>query len=69
MNQSPRFKLSEQDILAWVMNLVYFTAPAFAVFFGQLALGVEVKKAGLVALLAFYGALADLFKKWSRGPQ
>jgi hypothetical protein len=46
-------------------NLLIFTAPALVVFFGQLALKVDWKAAGLVALLTLYGALADFFKKYS----
>lgn len=48
---------------AWAKNLLKFTAPALAVFFGQLAIGVDPKAALAVALLAFYGAASDLFKK------
>lgn len=47
----------------WGLNLLFFTAPSLAVFFGQLALKVDPKVAGLVALLTLYGALADFFKK------
>jgi len=36
-----------------------------AVFFYQLANGVELKQAGMVALVALYGALANLFSKWN----
>ena len=42
-----------------------FTAPALAVFFYQLENGVDIKTAGLIALLALYGIIADLFKKLS----
>lgn len=48
---------------AWAKNLLKFTAPALAVFFGQLALGVDPRAALAVALLALYGAASDLFKK------
>lgn len=44
-------------------NILVFSAPALAVFFGQLALGVEPKKAVWVAVLVIYGILADFFKK------
>ncbi len=44
-------------------NILVFSAPGLAVFFGQLALGVDIKKAALVALLVFYGIAADFFKK------
>ena len=46
-------------------NVLKFTAPALAVFFGQLATGVNWRAAGLVAILALYGLLADYFKKVS----
>lgn len=64
---SPKGKVNAADLREWGWNLIKFTAPALAVFFGQLALGVEWKKAGLVALLALYGAVADLFKKFNDG--
>jgi hypothetical protein len=47
----------------WLKNLVVFTGPALAVFFAQLASGVELRIAGGVALLALYGLLADYFRK------
>ena len=49
----------------WTRNLVMFTAPALAIFFYQLSQGVEFKTASTLAILAFYGAAADLFRKWS----
>lgn len=58
-------EMPKKDWKAWAKNLLKFTAPTLSVFFAQLALGVEWEKAGLVALLGFYGALADLFKKAS----
>lgn len=58
-----KIRLTKTEYKKWVTNLVKFTAPALAVFFGQLALKVEWKAAGMVALLALYGALADYFKK------
>jgi len=58
-----KFRLSNKQYQKWAMNLLKFTAPALAVFFGQLAAGVDLKAASLVALYAFYGALADYFKK------
>ena len=44
-------------------NILSFTAPALVVFFGQLALKVPAREAGLVALLALWGLLRDYFKK------
>lgn len=44
-------------------NLLKFTAPALAIFFGQLAMGVKLEVAFPLALVALYGALADLFSK------
>lgn len=54
---------SEEQYKAWLMNALKFTAPALAVFFGQLATGVEPQKAVAVAVLAFYGLAADALKK------
>lgn len=59
-------KLTAKQKLAlkkYLTNLLKFTAPTVAVFFGQLATGVELKIAAPVALLALWGALADYFKK------
>ena len=55
--------LTQDQYLKWLKNLALFTAPALAVFFGQLAVGVEFKAAAAVAALALYGAVADYFKK------
>lgn len=44
-------------------NLLKFTAPILAIFFGQLATGVDLKIAGAVALYALYAALSDYFSK------
>lgn len=44
-------------------NLLKFTAPALAAFFGQLALGVEPRAAALFALFILYGLLSDYFSK------
>lgn len=57
-------KLKNLEWNKWGMNLVKFTFPALGVFFGQLAMKVDPKAAILVALLAFYGTLADFFKKY-----
>ncbi len=62
---SKRKQLTRDDLQAWGMNLLKFTAPMLAVFFLQLANGVELKQAGMVALVALYGALANLFSKWN----
>lgn len=56
-------KLSKAQEKKFLNNLCKFSAPAFAVFFGQLALKVPVREAGLVALLALYGLASDYFKK------
>lgn len=52
--------------IKWGKNLIKFTAPTLALFFTQLAMGVEPKAAGLVALFALYAALADFFKKMEK---
>lgn len=60
---APVGQLNKDDLLRIGKNVLIFTAPALAVFFTQLALKVPVKEAFLVALLAFWGVLADVFKK------
>ena len=65
---SPQGMLSNADWKAWGMNFLKFVAPTLVVFFGQLALGVNWKLAGGVALLAFYQSASDLFGKFTDGP-
>lgn len=60
-----KYQLNTVELNKWLINLLKFTAPSLAVFFGQLALGVDWKAAGLVALLALYGAISDYLKKLS----
>lgn len=54
---------NKETLERWLKNAVFFSAPALAVFFAQLQSGVDMKTAFLVALLAFYGTMADLMKK------
>lgn len=65
--KSKRYQLNREDLKKWGKNAIIFSAPALVVFFTQLHNGVQWKEAGLVALLVFYGLMADLFKKWSDG--
>lgn len=44
-------------------NLLKFTAPIASIFFAQMAMGTDIKAAGLVALYAAYGALSDYLSK------
>lgn len=64
---SPAGKLNLADLQAMGWNILKFTAPVLGIFFAQLAMGVEWKAAGLVALFALYGLLADYFKKLNSG--
>lgn len=61
---SPAYSFVGLDWKKYGMNFIKFVAPTLAIFFGQLALGVEWKLAIPVALLAFWQSLADLFGKW-----
>lgn len=58
-------QFTREDFIAWSRNILLFSAPALAIYFGQLAAGVDYRIAGGVALLAFWGAIADFFKKYS----
>jgi len=62
---SPAGKLNTGDIDKLIKNFFLFTAPLFAIFFGQLAMGVEPRKAAWIVIFALYGILADFFKKLS----
>lgn len=55
--------MTRENQIAWMKNGIKFVAPTIAIFFTQLALGVEFKAAFLVALLGLYQSLADFFKK------
>lgn len=62
---SKSYQLTVEDLKAWAINLLKFTAPMLAVFFFQLANGVPAEDAFWVAVVALWGALANLFSKWS----
>jgi hypothetical protein len=60
---SPVGQVNSEDLKKVLRNAVVFSAPALAVFFAQLQMGVELKEAALVAALVLYGIFADFFKK------
>jgi len=74
-----KFNLKEGDLMKQVLqnmdwaklgrNLVIFTAPAVAVFFGQLAMKVDVRVAGLTASLVLYNIIADFFRKFNESKE
>lgn len=63
LNTKMQLRLNQDEFRKYLINTVRFTAPTLAVFFGQLALKVDWKAAGLVALLTLYTNLSDYFKK------
>lgn len=67
MKPSNSGELNKRDWQAWGKNVIKFVAPTMGIFFGQLALGVNIKIASAVAALALYQALADLFSKYQAG--
>ncbi len=62
----PSFRMSADNYKKWGHNFLKFVAPTLAVFFAQLAVGVNWKPAVLVALLALYQSLSDYFGKMSK---
>ena len=56
-------KLSQDKRDKFLKNLFKFTAPVLAIFFAQLATGVDMKAAVMVALYALYAALSDYLSK------
>lgn len=67
MEKQIKGKLNKEELHKYLINTLKFTAPGLAVFFGQLALGVDWKAAGLMASFVFYANLADFFKKLNQG--
>ena len=55
--------MNPEQLKKFGINLLKFTAPALALFFGALSQGLTVQEASPVALFAVYGLLADLFSK------
>lgn len=58
-----KIKITKANKEKWLKNLLKFSSPVLLVFFYQLSQGVDMEQAWLVALLALWGAAADLFKK------
>ena len=64
---SKKWELNQADVVKIGKNFLIFGAPALAIFFAQLAQGVELKKAFLVAAFVFYQLVADIFRKLEDG--
>jgi hypothetical protein len=64
---SKKWTLNQEDLIRIGKNFLIFGAPALAVFFGQMAQGVEFKKSLWVAIFVVYQLLADLFRKLEAG--
>lgn len=64
---SPKGKLNVEDIKKLGWNALVFSAPALAALFSLLAQGVSFKLAWPVALVIFWGLLADFLKKLNTG--
>ena len=67
MEKSISGELNKTEWRQYLKNTLRFTAPTLAVFFGQLAAGIDWRAASAVALLALYGNLSDYFKKKTQG--
>jgi len=59
-------KLNQDNLKKWGRNTLIFVAPTLAIFFLQLAKGVDFKLALPLALFAFWQSLADYFGKLSK---
>lgn len=63
---SPAQKLVFEDVKAWALNLLKFTAPMFvSAYLTAINSGVEPSTALTVASTTVLGALIDLFNKWA----
>jgi hypothetical protein len=65
--KSIKGKLNSEELKGYLINCLKFTAPILAIFFGELALKIDWRIAGLTASYAFYANLSDLFKKLGQG--
>jgi hypothetical protein len=65
--QSKSGKMNKEDYKKWGMNFLKFVAPTLAIFFGQLAVGVNFEYALPLAIFAFYQSLSDFFSKLNAG--
>lgn len=57
--------LNKENLNKWLKNALIFVAPTLAIFFAQLATGVDFKLALPVAIFALYQSLSDYFSKLS----
>ncbi len=55
--------MTKKDSNKFLTNLLKFTAPVLGIFFLQLASGIDLRGASLVALYALYAAASDYFSK------
>lgn len=53
----------KESLKRFGINLLKFTAPALAAFFGQMAIGIDWRASVLFASYILYATLSDLFKK------
>ena len=67
MEKSISGELNKTEWKQYLKNTLMFTAPGLAAFFGQLALGVDWRAAGLFASFVLYANLSDYFKKLNQG--
>ena len=58
-----KLNMTDKQKKKFVKNLWRFTTPILVIFFTQLATGVNWKASVLVALYAFYAAIADYLSK------
>jgi hypothetical protein len=59
-------KLTKKQWKKFASNLLEFTAPALAAFFGQLAMKIDWKPALLFASYILYASARDYFKKMKK---
>lgn len=56
-------QMTPEDWEKWKANFWKYVAPTLSIFFGQLALGVDWRAAGMVAMFAIYQSLSDYLGK------
>lgn len=67
MEKSISGELNKKEWKQYLMNTLKFTAPGLAVFFSQLAMGIDWRACALTASFVFYANLSDYFGKLNSG--
>lgn len=67
MEKSISGQLNKTEWKQYLINCLKFTAPGLAVFFSQLALGIDWRASALTASFVLYANISDFLTKLNQG--